>query len=253
MKILPLLLVLFCGKISAQKDVKHFIFFNRDRDRIREISFLENDQLVGAQLKYVWKELEVDYNVYDFSDIEADLDFLTNHDKRLFIQLQDVSFGESTSLVPNYLLEDTIYNGGASQQYELTETDSIIRKDGFVANRWNEHVQLRFIKLLDTLGKTFDGKIEGINLPETSVVFGETGRWYPTGFTPLKYRDAILNQMKALKKSFGQSIAIQYANFMPGEWLPGNDMGYLESIYRYAAENGIGMGGPDIKIYRKAQ
>ena len=32
-----------------------------------------------------------------------------------------------------------------------------------------------------------------------------------------------------------------------------DDKGYLESLYQFASENNIGMGGPDIKIYKKAQ
>ncbi len=40
---------------------------------------------------------------------------------------------------------------------------------------------------------------------------------------------------------------------MPGEWLPGNDKSYLESLYEFAREKGVGMGGSDIHIYKKAQ
>ena len=59
--------------------------------------------------------------------------------------------------------------------------------------------------------------------------------------------------MEISKEAFHKSVVIQYANFMPGEWLPWEDKGYLESLYQCAAENDIGMGGPDIKIYKKVQ
>ena len=36
-----------------------------------------------------------------------------------------------------------------------------------MARRWDPPVQERFHKLLLALGKEFDGKVEGINLPET--------------------------------------------------------------------------------------
>ena len=75
----------------------------------------------------------------------------------------------------------------------------------------------RFHQLLLALGREFDGKIEGINLPETAVDFGETGRLYPKGFTPHAYRDAVVENMTALKRAFPKSVTLQYANFMPEE------------------------------------
>jgi hypothetical protein len=59
--------------------------------------------------------------------------------------------------------------------------------------------------------------------------------------------------MLALKKAFPKSITMQYANFMPGEWLPGDDKGYLRSVYQYGQEIGVGLGGPDLMPMRKGQ
>jgi hypothetical protein len=245
--------VMFPSSLSAQDDIKQFIFFNRDRDRITEKSFLETEGFAGAQLKYTWKELESSEDKYDFESIQKDLDFLTANKKRLFIQIQDVTFGESCSNVPDYLLKNPRYSGGISQQYLLGKKDKIIKKDGCVARRWDKNVAERFGLLIKALGMRFDGKIEGINLPETAVEFGETGKLYPKGFSPKGYRDAIEHQMRVLKGAFPNSVALQYANFMPGEWLPFEDKGYLESLFKTAAKYDIAMGGPDIKIYKKAQ
>ena len=121
-------------------------------------------------------------------------------------------------------------------------TRSRCRK-GWVARRWDGAVQVRFQKLLKELGKEFDGKIEGINLAETSVDFGETGRLYPKGFTAEIYRDAIVTNMAAAKGGFPRSVVMQYANFMPGEWLPESDQGLLKSVYARAKELGVAMGG----------
>ena len=46
---------------------------------------------------------------------------------------------------------------------------------------------------------------------------------------------------------------MQYANFMPGEWLPWEDNGYLKSIYQYGEEIGVGLGAPDLMVQRKGQ
>jgi hypothetical protein len=253
-KLSYLILLLMCiGDLHAQKQIKNYIFFNLDRDRIQEKSFLETKKIVGAQLKYNWKELEPEKDKYDFHEIRKDLSFLTSHGKKLFIQIQDVTFDTIFQSVPLYLLNKPEYRGGVAMQIVTDDNDSIMEQSGYVARRWDLQVAERFYKLIHALGKEFDGEIEGINFPETSVEFGESGKLYPEGFTPTVYRDAILKQMEVAKLAFPKSVVIQYANFMPGEWLPRQDKGYLESLYRFAAKNDIGMGGPDIKIYNKAQ
>lgn len=239
--------------IIAQKTISHFVFFNLDRERIQEMSFLQASNLTGAQLKYTWRELEPEKDQYEFAAIRQDLAYLRAHNKRMFIQVQDVTFDTARVNVPDYILEEEVYHGGVAIQYMTDEQDNIIRQDGYVSRRWDGEVAKRFHLLLQALGQAFDGQLEGINLPETSVGFGETGALYPAGFTPDSYRDAILAQMEAAKQAFSQSVVIQYANFMPGEWLPWENKGYLESLYQFAKDNDIGMGGPDIKIYKKAQ
>jgi hypothetical protein len=111
-------------------------------------------------------------------------------------------------------------------------------------------VQNRFALLLEALGEEFDGKIEGINLQESAVgVSNKTD----TTFTNEHYVESLKINMLALKKAFPKSTTMQYANFMPGEWLPCEDKGYLRSIYRYGQEVGVGLGGPDLMFKRKGQ
>src|ERR1041384_8149822 len=81
---------------------KNFIFFGRERERIAESTFLENEQIMGAQLKYTWRELEPGRDRYEFRPLLNDLVFLESHGKRLFVQIQDVSFSEDVP-IPNYL------------------------------------------------------------------------------------------------------------------------------------------------------
>lgn len=59
--------------------------------------------------------------------------------------------------------------------------------------------------------------------------------------------------MSALKRAFPRSVAMIYANFMPGEWLPWEDKGYLRSVYAYAREIGLAVGGPDLLPHRRGQ
>src|SRR5678815_2798683 len=197
MKFLRSLAVIFLllglnTQLTAGKTVHHYVFFGAERERIAETSFLDTKAFEGAQLKYTWRELEPAKDNYDFSSIRKDLEFLTSKGKKLFIQLQESSFSEKWIPVPKYLQTEE-YHGGVAPQYEIENNDEEHAKiAGWVARRWDPVVQDRFHKLLNALGKEFDGKIEGINLPETSIGFGETGRLKPAGYSGEIYRDAVI-------------------------------------------------------------
>lgn len=230
----------------AQKPVHHYVFFGQDRDRMRQDSaFLATKELEGAQISYFWRSLESEKDRYDFSAIRDDIAFLAAHDKKLFIQLQDVSFMATRVPVPVYMTRDTAYHGGANQQ--LVDNDEARAVGGgWMARRWDPAVQERLHKLLLALGAEFDGRVAGINFAETSVEFGGSGRLFPSGFSPERYRDAIIENIKVLKRAFPKSVAIVYGNFMPGEWRPTDDKGYLRAVYDSAKSFGVGVGGPDL-------
>ena len=249
------LFVLLCCAGVGAKPIRHYVFFGQEREKIREAtSFLETKALVGAQVAYTWRQLEPEQDKYDFQIVREDLAFLTSKGKRLFIQIQDVTFSESRTGVPPYLLRDARYNGGADKQYRVKDGDeehAVV--DGWMARRWDAAVQERFHKLLDALGREFDGRVEGVNFAETSLGVGRSGRLFPKGFTFETYRDAVITNMRALRRAFPRSVVIQYANFMPGEWLPGEDKGYLRAVYRAAKELKVGVGGPDLLPHRRGQ
>jgi hypothetical protein len=230
-----------------EKAIHHYVFFNRDREAIGEEAFINTAGFEGAQVKYMWRRLERKQGEYDFSEIEHDLAFLKSKGKKLFIQIQDSSFDDAIMPIPPYLREEGAYHGGADRQYEITGDDEThARPAGWVARRWDPAVRERFANLLAALGKQFDGRIEGINLPETAVDFGETGKLYPAGFTPTLYRDGVLANMEALRKAFPQSVTIQYANFMPGDGAGRKEGSFLRAVYRRATELHVGVGGPDL-------
>jgi hypothetical protein len=249
--LLALALALGCEASDGRTNTtpRNFIFFGRERHRIAEASFLETPQIAGAQLKYTWRELELERDRYEFGAVLEDLAFLERHGKRLFVQLQDVSFSEEVP-VPAYLQTDPVFGGGAARKYEYEGDDESAEKfDGWVARRWDPAVRDRFINLLEALGKAVDGRIEGLNLPETSIGFGESGKRHPAGFTYAGYVEGV----KALMTAARRSCVIQYANFMPGEWVPWTDHGYLNAVYAHANAIGVGVGGPDLLPHRKGQ
>src|SRR5437660_9554331 len=94
-----LFILIWCGSATAQ-GVHHYVFFNRDRERISDAAFLGTKACEGAQLKYTWRELERAKGIYDFSAIQHELIFLQSKGKKLFIQLQDASFDPTVVNVP---------------------------------------------------------------------------------------------------------------------------------------------------------
>ncbi len=226
-----------------KNNIKHFVYFARDRKEIKEHPFLSHNAFQGAQIMYSWKELEPTKGEYDFSVIEKDIRYLQQFDKKLFIQLQDATFSVKHNPLPQYLRTKE-YNNGAVQHIESK------KPIGWIAKRWNKRVQQRFALLLKELGTHFDGRIEGINLQETSInVKGMNN----SGFSEGKYVEGLKANMFALKKSFPTSVTMIYANFIPGEWLPWEDKGYLKGIYTYGETIGVGMGAPDLMVTRKGQ
>ncbi len=227
-----------------KNDIKHFVYFARDRELIKNHLLLSHSRFKGAQIMYPWKHLEPKKDEYDFSTIKEDLEYLKKYNKKLFVVLQDATFSPKWNVTPHYLRTEE-YDGGAILQREDNG-----RAFGWVAKRWNKKVQDRFALLLINLGKEFDGKIEGINLQETAI--GVNQKRDPT-FTELGYIQGLKNNMLALRKAFPTSTTMIYANFTPGEWLPWEDKGYLKGIYQYGQEIGVGLGGPDLMVTRKGQ
>lgn len=246
--VITLLIIIPFGENSfGQSKIDHYIFFSRDREKIQEASFYQNPGISGAQITYVWKRLEPNKERYDFSEIEEDLAFLNSKGKRLFIQIQDVTFSSSRILTPDYMSDDPFYGGGSSPQY-WSDDDGKLVIGGWVARRWDPAVAGQFRKLLIALAEQFDGRIAGINLPETAIDIVDEEGHYPSGYSDSLYVDELKKTMITLKSHLKKSIPLLYANFMPGD-----SKEDLVSLYEYASEIEHGMGGPDIKVYRSGQ
>lgn len=228
----------------SKDSIQHFVFFSRDRESIIGHPLLTHIMFKGAQIMYSWRDFEVQKDQYDFSVLKEDYEYLKKYGKKIFIQLQDVTFNPKYKAVPEYLFTEE-YGGGTVLQYNDEG-----KPEGWVAKRWNKKVRERFALLLQALGKEFDGKIEGINLQETAIGVNQKT---DSSFSEQEYINGLKANMLALKKSFSSSTTMIYANFIPGEWLPWTDKGHLRSIYRYGEEIGVGLGGPDLMVTRKGQ
>ncbi|MDB5535806.1 MAG: hypothetical protein JWQ65_681, partial [Devosia sp.] len=127
-------------------------------------AILERSDIEGAQVVYNWKRLEPTEGIYDFSAIEDDLTRTDALGKKLFIQVQDRFFSPDARNIPAYLLEDPKYGGGLVEQIEDGKTEGY----GWTTMQWRPEVRARYQALLAALAARFDGKVYGVNLPETA-------------------------------------------------------------------------------------
>jgi hypothetical protein len=247
--IIECIAAIVCAASQAGQQPRHYVFFGMDREKLpTATSFFATDAFEGAQITYSWRQLEPQKDNYDFSLIREDLALLSKRNKKLWIQIQDVSFSEKYIHVPKYLLGSPEYHGGVARQYNDKNVG-----EGWVARRWDPAVQDRLHRLFAELGREFDGRITGVNLDETSIGFGDDTMPKPEGFTFTGYVDAVITNIRALKRAFPKSVAVIYANFMPGEWRPTDNRGYLDSVYAAARHSGFGGGGPDVLPLRPGQ
>ncbi len=235
------------GVAASAAGIENFIYTSSgDFDSVKWL--LNRSDIAGVQIVYNWNLLEPGKDGYDFSLIERHLLDVQSVHKKLFIQIQDRFFSPDARNVPPYLLTEQAYDGGLVPQID-NPGENKPPVQGWVTQQWNPHVRDRFQKLLQALASTFDGRIFGINLPETAIDIDRNHD--RTGFTCDAYFQAELENLAFAKKVFQQSYVVQYVNFWPCEW--NNDHDYMRRIFEFAATNHVGLGGPDVVPNRKAQ
>ncbi|MFJ3954509.1 hypothetical protein ACIPXV_31475 [Streptomyces libani] len=238
------------GKASASalgnKAAKNYLYASIGDFDAEVKPLIDRPDVSGVQLVVPWKSLERKKNQYDFSEIDRVLNYLQPRNKKLFIQVQDRFFA-APSRLPGYLLSDPEYKGGAAPTKNENGLGS--GEDGTVAAQWNPEVRGRFQHLLKAMSQRFDGRLAGVNLPETATqVDTKKDR---TGYSHDSYFRAELDNMAYGKKVFTKTPFIQYVNFWPGEW--NNSRNYMKRTFEFAKAHGIGLGGPDVLPNRPAQ
>src|SRR3954469_21988588 len=147
-----LLLTVLSTSVAAAEGVHHYIFVGRDREKLAEPGFLDHKGVEGVQVKYTWKQLEQGKDNYVFDDLRTDLGLARAKGKKLFVQVQDATFGLEFMPVPRYLREDPAYHGGVAQQASYPDgKPEQAKPHGWVARRWDPAVRARFHKLLGAL------------------------------------------------------------------------------------------------------
>ena len=237
------LLALF-GAAAASAAPANFVYTSAGELAAAQ-AILERPDIEGAQVVYNWKLLEPSEGVYDFSPIEEDLARTDALGKKLFIQVQDRFFSPQARNIPAYLLDEPQYGGGLVAQIEEGKSEGY----GWTTMQWRPEVRARYQALLAALAERFDGKVNGVNLPETAIDVTEDRA--EAGFSCDAYFDAELENLTAARAAFQHSVVVQYVNFWPCEWE--NDHTYMSRLFDFALANDIGLGGPDIVPWRKGQ
>ncbi len=189
-------------------------------------SFMTSSMLpgmVGIVRRYSWRSIETSQGVYDFSVIKSDLAWATAH-------------GAHFVVVITYKTVDGTKDGPAY----LDSYESHNKSGGYTLQLWSPVVVTRYNALVKALGAQIDSipSFEGLADQESSLSL-DSGTLKTLGYTPEKYRDALINMLSAATVSLPTSRVFWYMNFLTG------NQAYIGSIAAAVAPLGVVMGGPD--------
>jgi hypothetical protein len=179
--------------------------------------------MVGYVRRYTWRSVEPSQGVYDFSVIKSDLAWCVANGMQLIVVIKYKS-DDSTKPGPAYL-----------DAYEYKNT-----LGGYALQLWSPVVVTRYNALIKALGAQVDSNknFEGVANQESAITLNAAGRT-ALGYTPEKYRDALINILSAATVSMPTSRMFWFMNYLPG------NQTYIGTIAAAVAPLGVAMGGPD--------
>ena len=207
----------------------------------------------GVQLRWDWNEINPTGSTFDFGpvkssyadterSIRAELWRCKQNDSRLIALICDKTFG--TPAGPNPVPADMQSNANYVQFIDTNSSGG----DGYCACRWNAVVQTRWHAMIQALGDAFDGDPSwyGIGFQETATGYS-TAQRTATGYTDVKYRDALIAMLKKASDAFPTSQVFWYTNFFPSTSQDYRINEVCDALKTYNNGNsGVNHGGPDI-------
>jgi hypothetical protein len=237
-------IVAACLALPAAAQPQNFVYLGQDELGLN-LPILDRSDIAGAQVMYVWSNLEPEKGAYDFSMIEHDLALAKARGKAIYIEVLDRFFQPKARYLPKYMLDGPEYGGGLAWQ----GSDKPHNWSGWVARQWDSQVRARFQALLKALARQFDGRIAGIILTETAASVDKEKP--PEGWSCEGYFEAEKANALAARRAFKRSHVVQYANFWPCSSY--DDPATMRRFFEFAVANRIGVGGPDIVPWAKGQ
>jgi hypothetical protein len=181
--------------------------------------------MVGIVRRYSWRSLEPTQGKYDFSEIKSDLAWATANGMH-FIVVITYKTTNGTKDGPAYL-----------DSYEIRN-----KVAGYTLQLWSPVVIQRYNALIAALGAQVDNiaSFEGLGDQESSLSI-DSATLKAHGYTPEKYRDALITMLKASATSLPTSRVFWYMNFLSG------NQSYIGDIANAVAPApwNVAMGGPD--------
>jgi len=229
----------------------HYVMQGETNDAKNKIA--QYDQFVGAKLKFFWKNLEPTEGVFDFSEIEADVQSLwqTGNGKRslIMIGIKEHNFSKlEYTAAPDWLgVYDAMDNVWLSPPnpdhpndpgayYYLSGSSTPDPK--LAVAIWKPWVREKVDNLFRALGEAYDNddRISFISLDETALSNP------PADITPTpqEYLTGLIETEKSLASHFPKTPALQLANFISSD-----EPGML-SIFENMESIGGGISGPDL-------
>jgi len=202
----------------------HYVSIGRAQSRKGNFPTALGDGVRGIQLRYRWADLEPRQDHYDFSAVEQALATVARANLQLVVMIEDKSFRDESPL-PAY----------------LQERYGVQANHGFMARRWDPYVIERMNRLVEAFGRRLDcnPNLEGVAFQETALGL-DAAQLEAQGYTPEKYRDALVTMLRSAAESLPTSRVFWYMNFLPRK------QDYIADVAREVAGTGVVMGGPDI-------
>ena len=213
---------------AVKRHPGHYAAVN-EADEIQSIRHLDEPALRGVSKRYYWADLELSKDAYHLDAIKRELGFLKAQNKQLVVFITDKTFRPGKNPLPSYLVAYALRNAR-----------------GVTAMRWDPVVVGRFVALNRALARAFDDdpNFEGVAFQESALMIGPELR-REHGYTPEKYRDALIQMLTESSQAYGRSQVFWYMNHFEG----GDE--YLGDIAKAVIGSRVVMGGPDILPYRR--
>jgi hypothetical protein len=179
--------------------------------------------MAGFVRRYTWRSLEPSQGVYDFSVIKSDLAWAAAHGTQIIVVIK-YKTDDAEKAGPAYL-----------DAYEYHNT-----LGGYALELWSPLVVTRYNALIKALGAQVDSisNFEGVANQESALSVN-SATLKTLGYTPEKYRDALINMLSAATVSLPTSRVFWFMNFLAG------NQSYIGTIAAAVAPLGVVMGGPD--------
>ena len=178
---------------------------------------------VGFVRRYTWRSVEPTQGVYDFSVIKSDLAWAVAHRTQLIVVIL-YKTADATKAGPAYL-----------DAFEYRNNVG-----GYTLALWAPQVITGYNALIKALGAQVDSNshFEGLGDQESAASLNSV-TIKSTGYTPERYRDALINILSAATVSLPTSRVFWFMNFLKGK------QSYIGTIAAAVAPLGVVMGGPD--------